>query len=200
MANVSRPQGLKPVKHITGAPYNGQANLYYRPATEAEIISVGDCVTLGGSADADGIASVAKVTAGGAATAILGVVVGVVVAKAGVSLQGTTIDLTRRSLAASTEGYLLVCDDPNIVYEVQAGVAVGVAGIGSNANLTVANPSQTYQDSATVISTAALVTYATADVKILSAVQLPTNDITLADAKVLVRLNNTQLSNGTAGV
>jgi len=32
MANTSRVNGFKPVKHITGAPYNGQANIYEVPA------------------------------------------------------------------------------------------------------------------------------------------------------------------------
>ena len=44
MANTSRISGFRPVKHSTGAPYNGQANLYYFPSTDGTAAYVGDVV------------------------------------------------------------------------------------------------------------------------------------------------------------
>ena len=46
MANTSQINGFKPVKHLNGSPYNGQANLYEVPSTEAVPVFVGDLVKL----------------------------------------------------------------------------------------------------------------------------------------------------------
>ena len=53
MANTSRINGFKVVKHLNGSPYNGQANLYY-VASAADEILAGDVVKLSGSGDANG--------------------------------------------------------------------------------------------------------------------------------------------------
>ena len=50
MANTSRIAGFKPVKHLNGSPYNGQANIYEVPAGEAVPVFVGDLVKLSDSA------------------------------------------------------------------------------------------------------------------------------------------------------
>ena len=44
MANTSKINGFKPVKHITGALYNGQMNIYEVPAGEAVPVFIGDLV------------------------------------------------------------------------------------------------------------------------------------------------------------
>ena len=54
MASVSRANGFRPVKTITGANYNGQANLYFVPASDSTAIMVGDAVKLAGDARAAG--------------------------------------------------------------------------------------------------------------------------------------------------
>ncbi len=54
MANVDRPAGLKPLKHVSGAPYNGQTNMYLIPSTNGTATFIGDLVSLGGSAGAAG--------------------------------------------------------------------------------------------------------------------------------------------------
>lgn len=45
MPNVNRPSGFSPVKMITGAPYNGQANLYAILAADTSGYAIGDPVT-----------------------------------------------------------------------------------------------------------------------------------------------------------
>ena len=55
MANVNRINGFRPVKHLTGAPYNGQANIYEVPAGEAVPVFVGDPVVLSNSAATAGV-------------------------------------------------------------------------------------------------------------------------------------------------
>ena len=54
MANASRINGFKPVKHLNGSPYNGQANIYEVPAGEAVPVFVGDLVKLSDSAGTAG--------------------------------------------------------------------------------------------------------------------------------------------------
>ena len=61
MANVSRINGFKPVKHLNGSPYNGQANIYEVPAGEAVPVFVGDLVKLSDSAGTAGFPAVEAV-------------------------------------------------------------------------------------------------------------------------------------------
>ncbi len=37
MANTSSINGFRPVKHLNGSPYNGQANIYYVASAADEI-------------------------------------------------------------------------------------------------------------------------------------------------------------------
>lgn len=205
MANVSKVAGLKPVGYLNGSPWNGQARKYYVPATNATAIYVGDPVTLTGDGDTNGVPGVVT---GAAGAAIIGVVVGVVVAEAGVSLVAGTLDLTRRSLPVSTAGYVLVADDPNIIFEVEEGVSGGAgtaltsAAIGLNANLVLkAAPTATYQDSGWVVDNSTEAATATLNVKLLGLAQREDNAFGAA-AKWLVKINNHVFgaSTGTAGI
>lgn len=201
MANVSKPSGLKPVGYLNGSPWNGQARMYYVPSTNATALYVGDPVTrLTASADANGIPSVSIGVAG---SAVCGVIVGIVVAKAGVSLQGTTIDLTRRSLPVSTEGYVLVADDPNIIFEVEEGTTAGAAGtaltasaVGNNANFIILAGASTVSDSGTLLNNATEGTTGTLNLKLLGLAQREDNAFGTR-AKWLVLINNHQYKGGT---
>lgn len=206
MANISKPCGLKPVSTLTGAPYSGQARMYYVPASNATALYVGDPVTrLTASADANGVPSVAIGVAG---SAICGVIVGVLKVAAGVSLVGSTIDLTSRSLPASTAGYVMVADDPSIIFEVEEGTTAGAAGtaltasaIGNNANFIVLAGASTFSDSGTLLDNATEATTATLNLKIMGLAQREDNAFG-ARAKWLVKINNHQYGShtGTAGV
>ena len=64
MSSVSRLNGFRPVKSITGAPYNGQGNVYFVPASDSTVIMVGDAVKLLGDARAaTGVPTVTRVSA-----------------------------------------------------------------------------------------------------------------------------------------
>ena len=196
MANVNRPGGLKPVSYLNGAPYTGQARLYSVP-TSSTALYIGDPVTLSGSADVNGLAGVAIGVAG---SAIIGVVVGFLVAPPGVSLVATNIDLTIRSIPTSstTVQYVLVADDANIVFEIQDGqtTPTALADIGRNTNFLIAAGATTYSDSGT--TTAATLTDSdTANLKLLGFVQRVDNTPASAYAKLLVRINNHVYSAGT---
>ena len=209
MANISKIRGFQPVKHVNGSPYNGQSNIYYVSASDNTALFVGDPVKLAADANAQGIQHVTKATAG---AAVLGVVVGVINTKldpVGGTMSGGSIALdTPVYRPASTGQYVLVCDSPDVVYEVEAvtgsnaSYSFAVADVGLNADLsTVAGPTVT-GTSAAALNMAIAAVGATLQWKILGVVQRPDNEITGANTKVLVKINNAQLSagTGTAGV
>lgn len=114
MANVDTPFGFKPVKHLSGAPWNGKANVYYIPSTDNTAVFVGDAVKLAGSADATG--KYPTVAQAAATNAICGVVIGF----ADNPYVGVNPDYpNRRYRPAATAMYAFVVDDPYVIFEVQ---------------------------------------------------------------------------------
>ena len=203
MANTSRVNGFRPVKHQNGSPYNGQANIYY-VASAADEILVGDIVKLGGSADTNGIPSA---DLAGASDVPCGVVVGIVNPKVDPSGKmttgSTTLDLPGAAqIAASAAGYVLVCDAPDVVCEVETsnGTAV-VANIGLNASH--ANGART---SSTVTSPATIdmgteATTSTLNFRLLGFSRVIGNEVDAASAKMLVGFNVHQFGSvGTTGL
>jgi len=139
MANTSRINGFKPVKHLTGAPYNGQSTLYEVSSSDSNPVFVGDLVKLSTNASTSGLACVQSVVAASSqitAGPILGAVVGVVNAKLDPldgTMTGGSIALdTPQYRAASTKQYVLVADAPDLIYEAEADAAVTLANIGFN--------------------------------------------------------------------
>lgn len=132
MANSDAPFGLRPVKHKGGAPYNGAFNLYYIPSGDSTAVFIGDPVTIVGDSNDNEIngfppgslSEVARTTVGDG-NAISGVVVGV--------LASTRDSTTYR--VASTERILMVCDDPDVIYEIQADGTLTADDVGLNAVL-----------------------------------------------------------------
>lgn len=206
MANTSRINGFRPVKHTSGAPYNGQGNIYFVPASDATALFVGDPVVLAGSADDNGIATVTRAAAG---AAVLGVVVGVIPAKldpvAGKMSTGSMTLDTPQYRVASTAQYVLVEDAPDVIYEVElanAGSAYTylVADVGLNADAHYATGSTSTGVSACSLNTATKATTATLQFKILGAVQRVDNETvtgTSTAVKVLAKINNATFGNGT---
>lgn len=209
MANTSRINGFRAVKHVNGSPYNGQANIYATAAADSTAIFVGDPVKITSDANAQGVQIVTKATAG---AAILGVCVGVINPKldpVGGSMTNGSIALdTPQYRAASTAQYILVCDAPDVIYEVEAATGANaaysfaVADVGLNADLTTVAGSTTTGTSAAALNMAGAAATATLQFKIMGVVQRPDNEITGNYTKVLAKINNAQLSagTGTAGV
>ena len=209
MANTSKIRGFIPVKHVNGSPYNGQSNIYATAAADGTALFVGDPVKLAADGNSQGIQLVTKATAG---AAVLGVVVGVINTKldpvAG-TMSGGSISLdTPVYRPASTAQYVLVCDAPDVIYEVEAvtgsnaSYSFAVADVGQNADLSTVAGSTVTGTSAAALDMATKNTTATLQWKVLGVVQRPDNEITGASTKVLVKINNAQLSagTGTAGI
>lgn len=194
MANADAAFGLRPVRYLSGAPYNGAVNKYYIPATDTDSAAyIGSVVKLTGGADADGIAVVTANVA--TSNPVVGVVVGVV---------PTTADsLTYR--ANSTARYVLVADDPNLLFEVQEdseGGALAATAVGATCNLIgfTGGSTTTGLSSMELDSSALSETSDTDDdVRIIQFVQRPDNAIG-AWGRWLVRLNVHQYVNAAVGV
>lgn len=208
MANVSKINGFKPVKHVTGAPYNGQANVYATSASDSTALFVGDVVKLTADGNADGYQYVTAATAGTAGTgaAAVGVVVGVINTK----LDPITGKMTAGSIAldtpqyrpASTAQYVLVADSTDVIYEVEAtngasAYSFAVADIGQNANLYAGSGSTTTGNSGYTLDCGDKGTTATLPFKIVGVSPKVGNEVTGNYTKVLVQLNNSQFKGGT---
>jgi len=207
MSSVSRLNGFRPVKTITGAPYNGGANVYFVPASDSSVIMVGDAVKLLGDARAaTGAATVTRVSAG---TDIpVGIVVGILFSGVGDAQNVPPVtDLnTPVYRRASTDRYLLVCDDPNVIYEAQylptsVAAATITANVGLNGSFDVTAGSTTSGASGMSIAALSLTT-ATLPLKVVGFPQRPDNIPGDTYFSYWVKLNTTSFSTGTgaAGV
>lgn len=210
MANTSRVNGFKPVKHLNGSPYNGQANLYEVPAGEAVPVFVGDLVKLSDSAATSlypAVEAVVGASAQIAAGPILGAVVGIVNSKfdpvAGALSTGSISLDTPVYRPASTKQFVLVADNTDLVFEAEADASVAAASIGLNVGVGATahtNPLLTGASPMYVYSTTAPDTTSTRPLQILGIVNRPDNEIG-ANSKVLVRINvQSYGSVGVAGV
>lgn len=210
MANTSRINGFKPVKHLTGAPYNGQANIYEVPAGETVPVFVGDLVQLSNS-DATGgfpaVEAVVGASAQVAAVPVVGAVVGIINAK----LDPVNGDMTSGSIAldtpvfraASTKQYVLVADAPDLIFEAEADAAVAYATVGLNADIGASahtNPLLTGASPMYVYSTTAPSASATRPLQIVGIVKRPDNEANAAFNKVLVKITTHAYGNAIAGV
>jgi len=132
MANPNRPNGLVPVKHITGAPYNGQGNIYCILAANTSGFAIGDPVISGGSADANGVPNIAIY---GGTGAIRGVVMGLGTSEAGLFNPSNLDSTVRPAAAQATNWYALVADSPDLIFEVQEnsnGTQLAATEVGLN--------------------------------------------------------------------
>src|SRR6266581_4456362 len=134
MANPSIPNGLTPVRPMSA--FSTSANQYSVPSSDGTLIGIGDLVKLVGTAQTINDITYPDVARAATGDVFVGAVTGV-------------IPVTRDSTVyreASTQRVLVVCDDPNVLFEVQesaAGTSFTANDIGLNANIVVANASTT---------------------------------------------------------
>ncbi len=199
MPNLNAPFGLRPVGGIGGGVYSGKISQYSVPAGDATAIFVGDPVKLAGTSQFINGQVFADVAQAATGNTIVGVVVGV--------LADTRDSLIYR--AASTQRVLLVCDDPNALFEIQqvtGGTALTANDVGLNANFVVGSGSTVTGQSGVTIDNTTEATTNTLDLKIVGMVNRADNDPgtavgTGADAsRFLVRINRHQYVNQIAGV
>lgn len=206
MSSVSRINGFRPVK--TGAgPYTGQANVYFVPSSDSTVIMVGDAVKfLGDARAASGVPTVTRIS--GATDIPVGIVVGILFT--GVGDTGNVPPVTDLNTPmyrrASTDRYLLVADDPALVYEVQyAGTSVAAAtvtaNVGLNGQFTLTAGSTSTGSSGMQLDSSGLATTATLPLKIVGIPPRPDNIPGDTYISYYVKLNSsTYGSLGTTGV
>ena len=174
MANSDTPFGFKPVKHLSGAPWNGKANVYYIPATDNTAVFNGDAVKSAGAADGTG--RFPTVTQAAAAGVIRGVVIGFG-DNPNVMVQA---DYPLRSYRpAATAMYCLVVDDPFVIYEIQedsAGNSITAAMVGMSTDIVVGTGSTTTGKSAMELDSSDTAT-AAGQCKILRLVNREDNEL-----------------------
>lgn len=138
MANADRPLGLRPVRYRNGTPWTGKGTPYYVSTAGATGIFIGDPVDIQGDSNtaeitaiggkfAPGTLSRVALATAGDGNRLVGAVVGV-------------MPTTRESTIyreASTERIVYVCDDPNVVFQIQDdnSAALATTSVGLNANL-----------------------------------------------------------------
>lgn len=201
MANPNTPFGLAPVRYLNGAPWNGQARMYCIPTSDdTNTYAIGDPVVLAGSADANGIPTITRWTAG---AGVLGAIAGY-----GGSVYGGpgaipgALETTLIPATKAQAYYVMVVDDPWVVFEIQeigTGTPFTAAEVGLNCNMVYAAGNGYL--SGVVLNNVGEDTTSTLDVKLLSLSQRKTNPQNTfgAYAKWEVLINNHAFKVGTAG-
>ena len=201
MANPNRPSGFTPVGYINGSPWNGKARLYaVAAAYSGAALYIGDPVISAGGATASGVPTIAlaAITNG-----VRGVIVGMGVAE-GLMANPKNLDSTYRPAATqSTDWYVMVADDPNIIFEVQEhsnGTALAATEIGMNTDswLGTGNGYVSGWQLGSASDQTPVVT-ATLQCKLLGLARKP-NNTWGAYAKHLIQFNVHELSHGTGSL
>lgn len=199
MSNANAPFGLRPVGTVAGGPFTGRVRQYSVPAGDGTAIYIGDAVKLAGTSQFINGQSFADVGIAATTDVVVGVVVGV--------LPDVATSTIYR--AASTQRILLVCDDPNAIFEAQqvsGGTPLTANDVGLNVSLSVVAGSTATGMSGSGLNNATEATTNTLLLKIVGMVNRPDNDPgsavgTGADAsRFLVRINRHQFVDQVAGV
>ncbi len=187
MANVSRINGFRPVRYKGGSPWYGAVNVYHIPATDGTAVYVGDVVKLAGSSTTDGTKP--TVTLAAAGDSIVGVVVGFAPNRDNINLGG-------QYRAASTARDVLVVDDPEVLFEVEAANGTPVnTDVGLNINHAIGTPDATVNRSGAYVDFGTEATTSTLTFTIFGFVAREDNEVG-ASAKMLVYINKHQRAAG----
>lgn len=210
MANANVARGLIPARHFDGSVWNGSANIYFVPSSYATALYLGDPVDIvSGSNDANGLPAVQLASSG---SPVVGSVVGIVSGGGGPGVSNYTVAVTR-DLAiyhpASTAQYILVADDPTLLFQIQDDASTQAVApklwAGKNANLVSGSGSTVTGYSGWQLQASSVATTNTLDLRIMRPLDTPDNAIgatanTSMNAKWLVMLNNRRFWNQIAGV
>lgn len=189
MANTDRVNGLTPVGHIDGSPWNGQTRKFHKVAgtTVTDDLMPGDMVVTSTTGDALGVLAIARATAG-AGNASCGVIVSIV----------PHLDhLDRRWLDGADAGYVNVACDPSTVFEGQVDDVLATGNVGRNAPMVQTQAGSRTTGCSGMEIDATHTATANDQLKILGIVQRGDNTINSANNKALVLINNHQFSGGT---
>lgn len=196
MANPDQRFGLRPIGHISGAPWNGQTRQCYVASGYGTALFVGDPVVLYGTADVTGVYPEVRKASAGNTNPIFGVITSFEPVKPAF---GATANLNLQVIyAAAGTAYLAnVCCDPTTLYEIQgdsAGV-IAVTDVGSCFDLvyTHSGDTATGLSGVELNSAAKTASASTYQMRLWGASSVPKNDISLVNAIWVVSINLNQL-------
>lgn len=200
MANSNKPAGFTPVRRLDGAKYGAGGNIYCIPSTDTNAYAVGDLMTLAGDGDANGIPTVILATAG-AGNQVLGSIVSAAGAPNDAGLYGVPQESPVVIPATKTRAYyVLIADDPNLVFEAQEdglGGTIAAASVGLNVS-PIAGTNNGYV-SGWLIDSSTVGAGATLQLKLLRAVRRLDNALGTS-CKWEVKINNHCFGNAVAGL
>lgn len=212
MANVTRVNGFKPVKHYNGSAFNGQANIYEVPVGEAIPVFIGDLVQLSTNAPTSfypAVKSIATATTTNnvAAAPVVGSVLGVFNAKLDVdgkmTIGSVLLDVPIYR-PASTKQFVLVADATDLIFEANSVAVISNADIGLNVDINSADETTsgalTTGASPMSVATTAASASATRPLQVVGFVPRVDNDPLSANARVYVRITTHAFGNAIAGV
>lgn len=208
MANTSRINGFKPVKHLNGSPYNGQANIY-----EVLLAKLFQCLLviwlfylIVQLLLYPAVESCVDASSQIASGVIVGAVVGIVNPKidpSGAMTAGSIALDTPQYRPASTKGFVLVADSPDLIFETEADASVALASIGLNVGVGASahtTPLLTGTSPQYAYSTTAPTASASRPLHIVGVCNRPDNETAAAYNKILVRITTHAYGNAVAGV
>ncbi len=198
MANVNSAFGLRPVRYLGGAPYNGACNTYIAPASYATDLFIGDPVIVTGTASpgtSGGAYQEVNLASAGSTNQLTGAIVGF----------GPTPSIVDNGYGlASTLREVYVADDPTLLFEIQEdsdGNAIELAEVGLNCNLIAAAGNTYSKKSGWMLDSTSAASGATLQTTIRGFSDRVDNTAASDFAKVLVSINiHTNRPAAVAGV
>jgi len=197
MANPDTPYGLQPCNR-NGGVYDATANVYFIPSTDGTAVAVGDPVTLAGSADADGIPTIKRLTAGAPSASAANIPVGIVV---GFKVNPANLEIPNYR-AASTSAYAIVADDPALFFTVQedsVGGDLAATNVGQRINFIMGTPSATTGLSNVEIDSSTAAAAVDLQAQIIRLLPTP-NNVIGTNAKWICKFNSHLYNPATVGV
>ena len=201
MANPNAPHGLNPVMNINGLQWNQVARQYRIPSSDGTAYAIGDVVKSATGSDAAGVTNVIIAAAGNVCRGVIvGIVVAPTVQQQPVASQVPNLNVMTIPATKASDYYVLVVDDPFVIFEAQCNNSSAMTVTSQNANLVTAALG-TNTLSQTMIDNASIATTNTLQFKILGLAQRINVDKT-ANAPLLVKFNTHEFttSTGTTGV
>lgn len=192
MANPNTAFGLWPERKVSGAYWTGGANMYFVPSTDSNNIFLGDPLIPTGAGDANGVPAVQLATAG-SSNYTIGPMVGIV--NGGEPIVSVTRDLPIYR-QASVGTYILIADDPDLMFKIQSNGTSVAGDTMANANLVSGSGSTVTGYSGWQLNESTVNTTATLQLRVLWPMRT-TDNVIGANTKWLVQINLHSLSNTT---
>lgn len=197
MANPNAAKGMIPVQHLDGSSWNGKGNIYYVPSTYGTALYLGLPLIATGASDANGI-PVAQIATAAGGTYTIGPMIGIM--DGGEPVIGITRDLPTYH-TASTNQYILVEDDPDVVFEMQedsVGGSIAMATAGTkNVDLIAGAGETVYGNSGWMLDSSTIGTGNTLQMRLLRGVRRSDNAMASSYAKWLCKINLHSIRNLT---